>query len=91
MSSGTRISAGTWSALPVIVYFASSGRAEAILGALKTWMAAHDAAIMAVQMVALGMTTPVKLRLMRLALFWHMLDVVWIGIFTFVYLFGVVS
>ncbi len=29
---------------------------------------------------------------MRLALFWHiMLDVVWIGIFTFVYLYGVVS
>ncbi|WP_428029128.1 cytochrome c oxidase subunit 3 [Ancylobacter sp.] len=50
------------------------------------WMA-----IMAVQVVLIGFSTPVKLRLMRLALFWHMLDVVWIGIFTFVYLFGVAS
>ena len=50
------------------------------------WMA-----VMAVQVVVMGLNTPVKLRLMRLALFWHMLDVVWIGIFTFVYLFGVVS
>ncbi|MFK8254180.1 cytochrome c oxidase subunit 3 [Ancylobacter terrae] len=47
--------------------------------------------ILAVQIVVFGLNTPVKLRLMRLALFWHMLDVVWIGIFTFVYLFGVVS
>lgn len=47
--------------------------------------------IMAVQVALIGFTTPVKLRLMRLALFWHMLDVVWIGIFTFVYLYGVAS
>ncbi|MCJ8144969.1 cytochrome c oxidase subunit 3 [Ancylobacter sp. A5.8] len=47
--------------------------------------------IMAVQIAVFGLNTAVKLRLMRLALFWHMLDVVWIGIFTFVYLFGVVS
>ncbi len=46
---------------------------------------------MAVQVVVFGPEPPVKLRLMRLALFWHMLDVVWIGIFTFVYLYGVVS
>lgn len=50
------------------------------------WMA-----IMAIQIAVLGFTTQVKLRLMRLALFWHMLDVVWIGIFTFVYLYGVAS
>ncbi|QIB34640.1 cytochrome c oxidase subunit 3 [Ancylobacter pratisalsi] len=50
------------------------------------WMA-----VMAVQISVMGLNTTVKLRLMRLALFWHMLDVVWIAIFTFVYLFGVVS
>lgn len=50
------------------------------------WMA-----IMAVQIAVFGFDKRVKLRLMRLALFWHMLDVVWIGIFTFVYLFGVTS
>jgi cytochrome o ubiquinol oxidase subunit 3 len=30
------------------------------------------------------------MRLMRLALFWHMLDIVWVCIFSFVYLYGVV-
>ena len=41
--------------------------------------------------MTLGVNTPVKLRLLRLALFWHMLDIVWVGIFTFVYLFGVAT
>jgi cytochrome o ubiquinol oxidase subunit III len=45
--------------------------------------------VMLVQLRVLGRTTEVKLRLMRLALFWHMLDIVWVCIFTFVYLFGV--
>jgi cytochrome o ubiquinol oxidase subunit 3 len=43
-----------------------------------------------VQLRVLGRSTPVKLRLMRLALFWHMLDIVWVCIFSFVYLYGVV-
>ena len=41
------------------------------------------------QVVTHGLTTPVKSRLMRLSMFWHFLDIVWIGIFTFVYLMGV--
>lgn len=45
--------------------------------------------VLIAQIKMLGLTTPVKLRIMRLGLFWHMLDIVWIGIFTFVYLFGV--
>ena len=28
-------------------------------------------------------------RLMRLSMFWHFLDIVWIGVFTIVYLMGV--
>lgn len=44
-----------------------------------------------IQVASLGLIQDVKLRIMRLALFWHMLDVVWIGIFTFVFLFGVAS
>jgi cytochrome o ubiquinol oxidase subunit 3 len=47
--------------------------------------------VMLVQLLVLGRTTQVKLRLMRLALFWHMLDIVWVCIFTFVYLFGVAA
>jgi cytochrome o ubiquinol oxidase subunit 3 len=41
------------------------------------------------QVVIKGLTTPVRSRLMRLSMFWHFLDIVWIGIFTFVYLMGV--
>ncbi|MXP27139.1 cytochrome o ubiquinol oxidase subunit III [Altererythrobacter indicus] len=32
----------------------------------------------------------VRLRIMRLALFWHMLDIVWVAILTFVFLYGAV-
>ena len=36
-----------------------------------------------------GLTTENKRRLMCLSMFWHFLDVIWIGVFTFVYLMGV--
>ncbi len=36
-----------------------------------------------------GLTPPVASRLYRLSLFWHFLDIVWIGIFSIVYLPGV--
>ena len=42
-----------------------------------------------VQVKKLGLTTPNKRRLVCLSMFWHFLDVVWIGVFTFVYLMGV--
>lgn len=45
-------------------------------------------AVMLVQVFVFGLNQQVKTRVMRLAIFWHMLDVVWIGIFTFVYLYG---
>jgi cytochrome o ubiquinol oxidase subunit 3 len=35
-----------------------------------------------------GLTVANKRRLMCLSLFWHFLDVIWIGVFTFVYLLG---
>lgn len=35
-----------------------------------------------------GLTPENKRRLMCLSMFWHFLDVVWIGVFTFVYLMG---
>jgi cytochrome o ubiquinol oxidase subunit 3 len=46
--------------------------------------------VLLIQLRIFGRNTPVKLRLMRLALFWHMLDIVWVCIFSFVYLYGVV-
>lgn len=40
------------------------------------------------QMLRYGIDTKVKLGVLRLALFWHFLDIVWIAIFTVVYLGG---
>ena len=36
-----------------------------------------------------GLTVDNRRRLMCLSMFWHFLDVVWIAVFTFVYLMGV--
>ncbi|QQV76764.1 cytochrome o ubiquinol oxidase subunit III [Sphingomonas aliaeris] len=41
------------------------------------------------QVARFGLTAANKRRLMCLSLFWHFLDVIWIGVFTFVYLLGV--
>ena len=45
--------------------------------------------VMASQIVVRGLSAPVVSRLGRLAMFWHFLDIVWIGIFSVVYLPGV--
>ncbi|KAF0113424.1 MAG: cytochrome o ubiquinol oxidase subunit III [Rhodobacteraceae bacterium] len=45
-------------------------------------------AVMLVQVTLFGLTTQVSTRLARLSLFWHFLDVVWIGVFSVVYLGG---
>ena len=42
-----------------------------------------------VQVAQRGLIEDNKRRLMCLSLFWHFLDVVWIGVFSFVYLLGV--
>jgi cytochrome o ubiquinol oxidase subunit III len=42
-----------------------------------------------VQLTQHGLVDANKRRLMCLSMFWHFLDVVWIGVFTFVYLMGV--
>ncbi len=44
--------------------------------------------VMIVQVGVLGLDRRVKLNLLRLGLFWHFLDVVWIAIFSIVYLGG---
>ncbi|MEW6532264.1 MAG: cytochrome o ubiquinol oxidase subunit III [Thermodesulfobacteriota bacterium] len=48
------------------------------------WMA-----VMIGQVAVKGLNSPVQSRLMRLSMFWHFLDIVWIGIFSIVYLMGV--
>ena len=47
-------------------------------------------AVMLVQVGKRGLIEENKRRLMCLGMFWHLLDVVWIGVFTFVYLLGMV-
>jgi cytochrome o ubiquinol oxidase subunit 3 len=45
--------------------------------------------VMIGQILIKGLTTPVASRLVRLGLFWHFLDIVWVAIFSVVYLPGV--
>ncbi|WP_028080658.1 cytochrome o ubiquinol oxidase subunit III [Solimonas soli] len=45
--------------------------------------------VLMVQVGQRGLTAVNQRRLSCLSLFWHFLDVVWIGVFTFVYLMGV--
>jgi cytochrome o ubiquinol oxidase subunit 3 len=47
------------------------------------------AVIMIVQVGQRGLIPDNRRRLMCFSMFWHLLDVVWIGVFTFVYLLGV--
>jgi cytochrome o ubiquinol oxidase subunit 3 len=46
--------------------------------------------VMLVQLAQRGLIPENRRRLMCLSMFWHFLDVVWIGVFTFVYLLGAV-
>lgn len=71
---------------------------SAFLSAFFTLVGAHGIhvafgliwmAIMMGQVLVKGLTTPVRSRLIRLSIFWHFLDIVWIGVFTIVYLMGV--
>jgi cytochrome o ubiquinol oxidase subunit 3 len=41
-----------------------------------------------VQIGRFGIDRDVKLGLLRLGLFWHFLDIIWVVIFSFVYLGG---
>ena len=44
-----------------------------------------------VQVIRHGLIPANRRRLICLSMFWHFLDVVWIGVFTFVYLMGVLK
>lgn len=46
--------------------------------------------VMMVQVYLVGITVDTFRRLVVFSLFWHFLDLVWIFIFTFVYLMGVI-
>ena len=46
-------------------------------------------AVMMVQVAVMGFDATVQRRLLCFSLFWHALDIVWVGLFTVVYLMGV--
>ncbi|MBR0553014.1 cytochrome c oxidase subunit 3 [Stakelama marina] len=46
--------------------------------------------VMMVQVSWFGLDARVKINLLRLGLFWHFLDIVWVGIFSVVYLQGLI-
>ncbi len=46
-------------------------------------------AVMLVQIGKRGLIIENRRRLLCLSMFWHFLDIIWIGVFTFVYLMGV--
>jgi cytochrome o ubiquinol oxidase subunit 3 len=71
---------------------------SAFLSAFFTLVATHGLhvtfgilwiVVMLVQLGQRGLIPENRRRLMCLSMFWHFLDVVWIGVFTFVYLLGV--
>ena len=46
--------------------------------------------VLMAQVMGKGLTPRVQSRLMRLSMFWHFLDIVWVGVFSIVYLKGMV-
>ena len=73
--------AGPWRSAFLSAFFALVGAhgAHVTLGLL--WLA-----VMMAQVASLGFRPMVMRRLVSFSLFWHALDIVWIGVFTIVYL-----
>ncbi len=65
-------------------FFTLVGTHGAHVSAGLLWMA-----VMIAQVGVKGLTAPVRARLLCLGMFWHFLDIVWIGVFSVVYLLGV--
>ena len=47
--------------------------------------------VMMIQVVTFGLDARVKINILRLGLFWHFLDIVWVAIFSVVYLQGLIQ
>jgi cytochrome o ubiquinol oxidase subunit III len=72
---------------------------SAFLSAFFTLVGTHGAhvtvgliwiAVMLVQIGHNGLNGEIKRRVVCLSMFWHFLDIIWIGVFNFVYLYGVI-
>ncbi|WP_137785468.1 cytochrome o ubiquinol oxidase subunit III [Sphingomonas sp. 3P27F8] len=72
---------------------------SAFLSAFFTLVGTHGAhvtvglvwiAVTLIQLGQHGLIPAMRRRLVCLSMFWHFLDIIWIGVFTFVYLYGVI-
>ena len=82
-----------------LIHEGATPQTSAFLSAFFTLVSTHGLhvsfgivwlCVMLVQLGQLGLVPENRRRLMCLSMFWHFLDVVWIGVFTFVYLLGAV-
>lgn len=80
-----------------LIHDGNSWQTSGFLSAFFTLVGTHGAHItvglvwlivMTIRIVMFGMTAPSLRRLTLAAMFWHFLDVIWIFIFTIVYLMG---
>lgn len=83
----------------VLIHEGATPQRSAFLSAFFTLVGTHGLhvtfgiiwiGVMLVQIGQRGLIPENQRRLMCLSMFWHFLDVIWIGVFTFVYLLGVV-
>ena len=81
-----------------LIHIGAGPQRSAFLSAFFTLVATHGLhvlfgviwlVVLCVQVSKWGLNRTTTRRIACLSLFWHFLDVVWIGVFTFVYLMGV--
>jgi cytochrome o ubiquinol oxidase subunit 3 len=78
-----RVGAGPWRSAYLSAFFTLVGMHGAHVTGGLLWLA-----YMAGQVIAKGLRPHVLRRLLCFSLFWHALDIVWVGVFTLVYLKG---
>jgi len=80
-----------------LIHEGATPQTSAFLSAFFTLVGTHGLhvtfgviwlAVLIIQVQVKGLVPANRRRLMCLSLFWHFLDVIWIGVFTFVYLMG---
>ncbi len=80
-----------------LIHIGATPQRSAFLSAFFTLVGTHGLHVtfgtlwlvtLMVQVGRFGLIAANRRRLMCLSLFWHFLDVIWIGVFTFVYLMG---
>ena len=83
-----------------LIHIGATPQRSAFLSSFYTLVGTHGLhvtfgliwlAVLMTQVAKRGLIEANRRRLMCLSMFWHFLDVVWIGVFTFVYLMGVLQ